>query len=96
MNLCRSCDTDFASVAAFDRHRTGTHEYTLSEGLRFEPPVEDGRRCMDVDEMLEAGMEVDPRGRWRIALTEADQARLATLSEGPYALQGSPESDTEV
>lgn len=80
LNLCRSCDTDFASVAAFDRHRTGVHDYTLAEGLRFEPPVEDGRRCMAPDEMLDHGMEVDGRGRWRIAISEADQKRLAALT----------------
>lgn len=77
LNLCRSCETDFSSVAAFDRHRTGTHEYTFLEGIEL--GREDGRRCMDPDEMLEAGMEVDSRGRWRIALSEADQTRLAAL-----------------
>jgi hypothetical protein len=74
MNLCVTCKTDFASVAAFDRHRIGVHEYTFAEGLEFEPSREDGRRCMDVDEMLAAGMEQDARGRWRIA---ADAERVA-------------------
>ena len=60
MNLCRTCRTDFASVAAFDRHRTGRHEY------RFSFERLDGRRCMSDDEMLTAGMELDPRGRWTI------------------------------
>lgn len=32
MTLCRSCGLDFASVEAFDSHRTGTHAYTYSEG----------------------------------------------------------------
>jgi hypothetical protein len=65
-NLCVACSKDFASVAAFDRHRTGTHEYDFAQGLRFDIPREDGRRCMDEDEMIEVGMELDPRGRWRI------------------------------
>jgi hypothetical protein len=66
MNLCRSCDTDFSSVAAFDCHRTGVHDYIFAEGLLRNPPAEDGRRCMAPEEMLEAGMDVDPNGRWRI------------------------------
>ena len=75
LNLCRGCDTDFASVAAFDRHRTGTHDYPYSEGLQMTPTREDGRRCMAPEEMLEHGMEVDPRSRWRVVLSEASQRR---------------------
>jgi hypothetical protein len=30
MNLCRSCTTDFASVAAFDKHRVGVYAYPWS------------------------------------------------------------------
>jgi hypothetical protein len=67
LNLCRSCSTDFASVEGFDRHRIGTHAYTLTEGLRMDPPKEDGGRCLSPAEMPEAGTEVDDRGRWRIA-----------------------------
>jgi hypothetical protein len=55
MNLCRSCGHDFAGVSAFDRHRIGTHDYTYAEGLRMEPLREDGRRCMNTDEMADAG-----------------------------------------
>jgi hypothetical protein len=73
LNLCRACGCDFASLAAFDRHRTGVHAYTYSEGLRRDPPVDDGRRCLDAAEMREAGMEGDARGRWRIA---ADAVRV--------------------
>jgi hypothetical protein len=40
---------------------------------------------MAPEEMAEHGMEVDPRGRWRIALSEDAQNRL-------YSLKGSPES----
>jgi hypothetical protein len=69
MNLCRRCGTDFASVAAFDRHRTGSHEY------RFSFERLDGRRCMSEDEMLTARMELDPRERWTLA---QDADRIAT------------------
>lgn len=64
MNLCRSCGEDFASVDLFDRHRVGLHAYTLSEGLRLDPPREDGRRCLDVLEMFERGWERNGRGLW--------------------------------
>jgi hypothetical protein len=72
-NLCRACGgTDFASVSAFDRHRTGDHELDWSEH-------ENGRRCRDTEEMLEAGLELDPRGRWRIVLNDEQRERLREL-----------------
>ena len=81
LNLCCSCQQDFASVAAFDRHRTGVHEYDFAEGLRFDIAREDGRRCMDEGEMAEAGLALDPRGRWRVSVDaeriEAWRARQA-------------------
>lgn len=65
MNLCRPCGEDFSSVGSFDAHRVGEHDYTLHEGLKMEPPREDGRRCLTVDEMEEAGWDKDKHGRWR-------------------------------
>jgi hypothetical protein len=62
-----SVKVDFASVDAFDRHRIGTHALTFSEGIGEEPPRIDGRRCMDHDEMIAAGLELDSPSRWRIA-----------------------------
>jgi hypothetical protein len=70
-NYCPGCGLDFSSVSAFDKHRVGRHD-------------PDERRCLDVGEIHDAGMELDPRGRYRINLTEADQERLS-------ALKGSPE-----
>lgn len=74
MNFCRSCNTDFGSVAAFDAHRTGVHAYTFMEGARRVPPVEDGRRCLDVREMASmrrrdggAVFAVNARGSWSLA-----------------------------
>lgn len=58
LNYCRSCGRDFAGVAYFDRHRTGTHEYSYSEGLALQPPKDDGRRCMNEDEMFEVGLQL--------------------------------------
>jgi hypothetical protein len=78
LNLCRSCDTDFSSVAAFDRHRTGVHEYTFLEGIEL--GREDGRRCMHPEEMREHGMEVDRSGRWRLVPSEAQKAFYALNS----------------
>ena len=76
MNLCRSCGLDFGSVSAFDRHRVGKHAFTYAEGLELDPPREDGRRCLDEDEMLAVGMELDARGRWRLV---PDLERLRKL-----------------
>lgn len=75
MNLCRDCNNDFSSLAAFDKHRTGTHAYTSTEGLRMEPPREDGRRCLTAFEMREKGLGLDRRGRWCV-LAEVGRARV--------------------
>jgi hypothetical protein len=66
-NLCTGCWENFGSVDAFDAHRVGRHEYTLWEGLHMEPPREDGRRCLSVEEMQEHGFAVGVRGRWTIS-----------------------------
>lgn len=59
-NLCRSCDEDFGSLAAFDRHRSGTHAYLWSSDRP------DGRRCLDVEEMKAAGLALNKLGGWSI------------------------------
>ncbi len=73
MNYCRSCSTDFSSVTAFDRHRVGAYAYP------WNPDREDGRRCLVAGELIDAGMELDSRGRWRIALTDAKRSELTAL-----------------
>jgi hypothetical protein len=75
-NLCRSCNCDFGSVTAFDRHRIGKHDYTFLEGMRMEPAREDGRRCMDVEELEASGFVRNSRGRWSL---ERDLARGRAL-----------------
>ena len=65
-------------MTAFDRHRIGDHQ------LNF-PEHETGRRCMDIDEMVDAGLEQDGRGRWRVVVTEADRARLSQFRVGRSA-----------
>lgn len=62
MNLCRRCQQVFGSVELFDRHRVGRHAYTFAEGLELDR--EDGRRCLDVEEMEQAGWRLNGRGRW--------------------------------
>jgi hypothetical protein len=44
--------------------------------IPWSPDREDGRRCLIGDELPEAGMELDERGRWRIALTDSERDRL--------------------
>jgi hypothetical protein len=62
VNRCAACGQDFGSVELFDRHRVGRHAYTFADGLRLD--CEDGRRCLDVDEMEEAGWSLNGRGKW--------------------------------
>lgn len=89
MNLCTACREDFSSVAAFDRHRVGRHAYDFAEGLEL--GFEDGRRCRDEDEMREAGMELDRRGRWCITrdVERAQKLRIprGTPSEAPTRVE---------
>lgn len=54
-NQCGLCGNDFVSVSMFDQHHVGVHGYTFEQGLRFDPPVEDGRRCLDPEEMEAKG-----------------------------------------
>ena len=75
VNLCRSCGKDFSGLEGFDRHRVGVHAYTYSEGLKLDPPREDGRRCLTTDELLEdGGWATDAKGRW-MYLPRANRAR---------------------
>ena len=57
-NFCRSCRQDFSSVKGFDRHRVGTHEYD------WDLDHEDGRRCLDIEEIVLLGFKRDKHGRW--------------------------------
>jgi hypothetical protein len=79
MNYCRACREDFGSLTAFDGHRTGTNAYTFREGLNMEPPREDGRRCLDPDELAAMGWHQDGQGRWKLPLSEAQRQRLAGM-----------------
>ncbi len=90
-NLCRSCGLDFASVEAFDKHRRGTHEYTHQEGVAVGKT--DGRLCLTHTEIPAAGMELDPRGRWRIALTDTERTRLQQL-QNARGIAGDTPGDT--
>lgn len=71
MNQCAGppnysgCNLHFADDPSFDAHRVGTHEYTYWEGLKLDPPREDGRRCLSVEEMVEAGWTKNRFDRWR-------------------------------
>jgi hypothetical protein len=63
-SFCRSCGEDFNGDTLFDRHRVGIHEYTYAEGLGMDPPREDGRRCLDTDELRTLGWTLNEKGRW--------------------------------
>jgi hypothetical protein len=76
LNGCRACGQDFSSLETFDGHRVGSYKYTFARGLQQVPPVEDGRRCLDRDEMLERGWEQSDKGRW-FNPARAERARKA-------------------
>jgi hypothetical protein len=76
MNICSTCGLNFVSVPSFDDHRVGTHDYTYAEGIRQDPPVEDGRRCLDLDEMEQAGWHQDRYGRWKSPIEHPELARV--------------------
>jgi hypothetical protein len=63
-NGCSACGQDFTSTSLFDRHRVGLYRYTFEQGLKLDPAREDGRRCLDEDEMTAKGWELSDRGRW--------------------------------
>lgn len=78
MNLCRACGEDFAGISYFDKHRVGVHAYTFAEGMRHDPPVEDGRRCLAASELREKGWEKNAKGRW---FDPAEAARIREAHE---------------
>lgn len=89
MNRCRNCNQDFGSVSAFDSHRVGSHEYTLSEGLKQDPPVEDGRRCLSTREMAAKVsrdgshmFQLNSRGAWSTSqyLKDTEASENSTVS----------------
>lgn len=81
LNLCRACGEDFAGVAIFDAHRVGKHAHTYAEGLAGTPAVEDGRRCLDGDEMQANGWDRKERGRWHDP--EKTEKTRATFAKVP-------------
>lgn len=89
MNLCRSCGEDFATLTAFDEHRTGVHTYTFDEGSKMDPPVDDGRRCLETEELRDWGWSQNAKGqwhypsdwvmqawKWNVAVPDAEEARV--------------------
>jgi hypothetical protein len=72
VNLCRACGEDFGSLSGFDTHRIGRHEHMLAEGFAMNPPREDGRRCLDAEELEQLGWHQDVHGRWRMPRLEAE------------------------
>lgn len=71
MSHCRSCNTTFVSLTSFDMHRAGDYEKPIYEvkpnGTTTKKIVGRApctRRCMTEQEMRDAGMKQDERGRW--------------------------------
>ncbi len=65
---CAACGEHFNSTYAFDMHRVGTHGFN--------------RRCLDVTEMLDAGMAQN-RGGWWISKARPAVAADARRGDRP-------------
>jgi hypothetical protein len=81
MNLCRRCGLDFSSLEAFDAHRTGRHEYLWT------PEREDGRRCLDTEELEALGWEQNDWGRWFDPMRSARHLGLGGRAGAPATAQ---------
>jgi hypothetical protein len=83
VNLCRSCGLDFASMAAFDRHRSRVLSKEHS----------DGHRCLTESELHRLGWEQNQHGRWvhSTALRNRPQTGSYLLTEGQGGRERTPD-----
>ena len=93
MNVCSACGQDFGSLSAFDAHRLGKYPQTgpseYLERLRIgltaaDWTPEQGRRCLEPEEMTGRGWKQDPNGRWRTPGPDGD-AFLSLTGRGNRA-----------
>jgi hypothetical protein len=56
-NGCGACRQDFTSLRLFEAHRVGDHALDW-------PEHDNGRRCLDIEEMQAKGWTQDEKGRW--------------------------------
>jgi hypothetical protein len=73
LSYCVSCGRDFSGDTIFDLHRVGVHAYDYPEGLKLDPPREDGRRCLEPDEMRALGWR--PMGGEEMRASNRDRHR---------------------
>ncbi len=66
--LCRGCGAYFLNVAAFERHRVSPQG------------VESERVCVATPRMRDAGLELDPRGYWRLPKRKFRSTYLRAVS----------------
>jgi hypothetical protein len=82
LNGCGQCHQDFTSLRLFEAHRVG------DQGLDY-TEHENGRRCLDTEEMQTRGWTQNDKGRWYDP-AEAERAR-----ERFSAMRGSTERPSE-
>jgi hypothetical protein len=74
----------------------GKHAYTYEEGLKTDPPREDGRRCLSVAELQASDRFArNAFGRWTLAKTLARSRRLSTANLH-YAAERSEDSNAKM
>lgn len=76
MDICTGCKEKFRSLAGFAKHRIGSWGegiYASNDIKRKNPTgyTEHSRRCMTVNEMLEAGMSKNEKGQWITSVYDA-------------------------
>ena len=87
-NGCGACRADLTSLRLFEAHRIGDHALDFSEH-------ENGRRCLDAEEMLARGWERDAKGRWHDpARVDDARRRLRHVAEAQTAAP-TPKDDSE-
>jgi hypothetical protein len=91
MYECGACALRFSSLRAFDSHRVGRHAYSSTEGLRFDPPREDGRRCLVAHELPDGGFVVNGTGLWGLVV-DRDRA-LGRFPADPRTGEGHSERE---
>jgi hypothetical protein len=80
-SLCRKCGQIFASVAAFDAHRTGSFGeaiYKMSSTGRSRHAIghmPSTRRCMAPQEIQDLGMTQNDKGWWTLPQSVGNTAQ---------------------
>jgi hypothetical protein len=86
-SLCSACGLTFASVAAFDAHRTGSYGEPIykptgsGKSRKISGYTPHTRRCMTVAEIQASGMARNEKGWWTLPKTVESLSHEEELEE---------------